>query len=113
MAPTTTLEYRNLLTFEENRYFYTTLNRKSYRKNEPLDEDISIVKPGKIRSLLDLIFKNQLLSLNDFLNHYYLDRVFLEDLFGFENKYLAQYGETLDREYFTNSNVVPLFSQKI
>lgn len=111
------LEYRaykmNLLTFEENRYFYATLNRKGYRKNEPLDEDISIVRPGKIRSLLDLIFKNQLLSLNDFLNHYYLDRVFLEDLFGFENKYLTQYSETLDREYFTNSNVVPLFSQKI
>ncbi|MDT2834386.1 XRE family transcriptional regulator [Vagococcus carniphilus] len=111
------LEYRaykmNLLTFEENRYFYATLNRKGYRKNEPLDEDISIVRPGKIRSLLDLIFKNQLLSLNDFLNHYYLDRVFLEDLFGFENKYLTQYGEPLDREYFTNSNVVPLFSQKI
>ncbi|MDT2831895.1 XRE family transcriptional regulator [Vagococcus carniphilus] len=110
------LEYRaykmNLLTFEENRYFYATLNRKGYRKNEPLDEDISIVKPGKIRSLLDLIFKNQLLSLKDFLNHYYLDRVFLEDLFGFENKYLTQYNETLDREYFTNSNVVPLFSQK-
>lgn len=111
------LEYRaykmNLLTFEENRYFYATLNRKGYRKIEPLDEDISIVRPGKIRSLLDLIFKNQLLSLNDFLNHYYLDRVFLEDLFGFENKYLTQYSETLDREYFTNSNVVPLFSQKI
>lgn len=108
------LEYRaykmNLLTFEENRYFYATLNRKGYRKNEPLDEDISIVRPGKIRSLLDLIFKNQLLSLNDFLNHYYLDRVFLEELFGFENKYLTQYNEISHREYFNNSNIVSLFS---
>lgn len=111
------LEYRaykmNLLTFEENRYFYATMNRKSYRKNEPLDEDIAIVRPGKIRSLLDLIFKNQLLYLSDFLNHYYLDSIFLENLFGFENKYLNQYNEKSNREYFTNSNIVPLFSEKI
>ncbi|HEL8832403.1 TPA: transcriptional regulator, partial [Listeria monocytogenes] len=44
------LEYRayklGLLTFEENRYFYATLNRKGYRKNEPLDEDIAIIRPG-------------------------------------------------------------------
>lgn len=111
------LEYRaykmNLLTFEENRYFYATMNRKNYRKNEPLDEDIAIVRPGKIRSLLDLIFKNQLLYLNDFLNHYYLDSIFLENLFGFEKEYLNQYNEKSNREYFTNSNVIPLFSQKI
>ncbi|ECR2384729.1 ImmA/IrrE family metallo-endopeptidase, partial [Listeria monocytogenes] len=48
------LEYRayklGLLTFEENRYFYATLNRKGYRKNEPLDEDIAIIRPGKVRS---------------------------------------------------------------
>lgn len=89
------LEYRaykmNLLTFEENRYFYATMNRKNYRKNEPLDEDIAIVRPGKIRSLLDIVFNNQLLNLNDLLNHYHLDSIFLENLFGFEDEYLNKY----------------------
>lgn len=110
------LEYRaykmGLLTFEENRYFYATLNRKNYRKNEPLDEDIAIVKPGKIRSLLDLILKNQLFSLNDILNDYYINRSFLESLFGLENNFLSKYHEEYNREYFNNSNVVSLFAKE-
>lgn len=110
------LEYRaykmNLLTFEENRYFYATLNRKKYRTNEPLDEEIAIIRPGKIRSLLDLIFKHKLFPLNEVLNEYYIDRSFLEKLFGLENNFLHQYAEDFHREYFSNSNVVPLFMAK-
>ncbi|HHL0339426.1 TPA: helix-turn-helix domain-containing protein [Listeria monocytogenes] len=110
------LEYRaykmGLLTFEENRYFYATLNRKDYKKNEPLDEDIAIVRPGKVRSLLDLIFKNHLFSLDDVLNDYYINRSFLESLFGIENKFLIKYSEESNREYFDNSNVVSLFAKE-
>lgn len=110
------LEYRaykmGLLTFEENRYFYATLNRKDYKKNEPLDEDIAIIRPGKIRSLLDLIFKNHLFSLNDILNSYCIDRSFLESLFGIEDKFLSKYFEEANREYFHNSNVVALFANE-
>lgn len=110
------LEYRaykmGLLTFEENRYFYATLNRKDYKKNEPLDEDIAIIRPGKVRSLLDLIFKNHLFSLNDILNDYYIDRSFLESLFGIENKFLSKYSEESNREYFNNPNVVSLFAKE-
>ncbi|HDU1247587.1 TPA: ImmA/IrrE family metallo-endopeptidase, partial [Listeria monocytogenes] len=109
------LEYRayklGLLTFEENRYFYATLNRKGYRKNEPLDEDIAIIRPGKVRSLLDLIFKNHVFPLKEILDHYYIDRSFLESLFGLEDKFLSQYVEETNREYFNNSNVVSLFSR--
>ncbi|MGX7244829.1 spr1629 family repressor/antitoxin [Enterococcus quebecensis] len=109
------LEYRaykmGLLTFEENRYFCATLNRKDYRKNEPLDEDIPIVRPGKVRSLLDLILKNHLFSLNDILNDYSIDRSFLESLFGLENKFLSKYFEESNRDYFNHSNVVSLFAK--
>lgn len=108
------LEYRaykmGLLSFEENRYFYATLNRKGYKKNEPLDEDIAIIRPGKVRSLLDLLFKNHLFSLNDILNNYYIDRSFLEALFGFEDQFLSKYLEEANREYFNHSNVVALFA---
>ncbi|MGC6768953.1 ImmA/IrrE family metallo-endopeptidase [Enterococcus sp. LJL51] len=110
------LEYRaykmGLLSFEENRYFYATLNKKSYKKNEPLDEDIAVVRPGKIRSLLDLIFKNHLFSLNDVLNDYYINRSFLESLLGLEKNFLTKYSEESAREYFSTSNVVPLFTTK-
>lgn len=114
MVSISALEYRaykmRLLTFEENRYFYATLNRKDYKKNEPLDEDIAIIRPGKIRSLLDLVFKNHLFSLDDILNTHHIDRSFLESLFGFENAFLSKYSESENREYFNHSNIISLFS---
>lgn len=109
------LEYRayklGLLTFEENRYFYAKLNQKDYKKSEPFDEDIAIIRPGKIRSLLDLIFRNHLFSLNNILNDYYVDRSFLESLLGLENGFLEKYLEESTIEYFNNSNVIPLFTK--
>lgn len=110
------LEYRaykmGLLTFEENRYFYASLNRKGYKKNEPLDEDIAIIKPGKVRSLVDLVFKNRLFTLNEILNDYFIDCSFLESLFGFENKFLHQYRMESPGEYFNLPNVVSLFAKE-
>lgn len=109
------IEYRayklGLLTFEENRYFYAKLNQKNYKKNEPFDEDIAVIRPGKIRSLLDLIFKNHLFSLNDILNDYYVNRSFLESLLGLEIGFLDKYLEESTIEYFNTSNVIPLFSK--
>ena len=116
MVSIAALEYRaykmGLLTFEENRYFYATLNRKDYKKNEPLDEDIPIIRPGKVRSLLDLILKNRLISLDDLFNDYYIDRSFLESLFGFEDGFLSKYSDISNREYFNTSNVVSLFAKE-
>lgn len=116
MVSIAALEYRaykmGLLTFEENRYFYATLNRKDYKKNEPLDKDIPIIRPGKVRSLLDLILKNRLISLDDLFNDYYIDRSFLESLFGFEDGFLSKYSDISNREYFNTSNVVSLFAKE-
>lgn len=116
MVSINALEYRayklGLLTFEENRYFYAKLNRKGYKKNEPFDEDIEIIRPGKIRSLLDLVFRNHLFSLNDILNDYYIDRSFLESLLGLENGFLEKYFEESTMEYFNTSNIIPLFSKE-
>lgn len=115
MVSIAALEYRayklGLLTFEENRYFYAKINQKNYKKNEPLDEDIAVIRPGKIRSLLDLIFSNQLFSLNDILNDYYIDRYFLESLLGLEKGFLEKYLEKSTIDYFNSSNVVPLFTK--
>lgn len=110
------LEYRayklGLLSFEENRYFYATVNRKGYKKNEPLDEDIAVIRPGKIRSLLDLVFKNQLLSLDTILNNYHIDCSFLELLLGLDHNFLNKYSKEATRKYFNTSTVIPLFSTK-
>lgn len=115
MVSISVIEYRayklGLLTFEENRYFYAKLNQKYYKKNEPFDENIAVIRPGKIRCLLDLIFRNHLFSLNDILNNYHIDRSFLESLLGLENEFLEKYLEKSTVEYFNTSNVIPLFTK--
>ncbi|HBI1784132.1 TPA: XRE family transcriptional regulator [Enterococcus faecalis] len=107
------LEYRayklGLLTFEENRYFYASLNRYGYRKEEPLDEDIAIVRPGKIRALLDMVFKNKMFVLSDILDEYKIDRDFLESLFCLERDFLSKYDNEIEREYYSNNKIVSLF----
>lgn len=115
MVSIAALEFRaykmGLLTFEENRYFYATLNRKKYKTKEPLDEDIPIIRPGKIRSLFDFVLTNHLFSLSELLNDYSIDRAFLEILFHLEDRSLNKYIENSNREYFSDSNIIPLFAK--
>ena len=108
------LEYRayklGLLTFEENRYFYATLNRnkENLRQKEPLDEDIPIVRPGKTRALLNFVFDNQLLQLSDFLEQFNIEESFLESLLGIDKGFLTKITTTIRSDYY-GSNVINLF----
>lgn len=106
------MEYRayklNLLTFEENRYFYSALNRLNYKKIEPLDEDIPVIKPGKIRALLKLIFENHLLILDTELENFSIERTFLESLFGIDDQMLKQYEDQTRLDYFVDK-VISLY----
>ncbi|WP_208560479.1 XRE family transcriptional regulator [Marinilactibacillus kalidii] len=107
------LEYRayklGLLTFEENRYFYSALNRLKYRKLEPLDEDIPIVRPGKLRALLTLVLENNLLSLDDFLDTYAIHSAFLESLLGIDEDVLLMYKDKPQTTNYFNDRVISLF----
>ncbi|MEO1772062.1 helix-turn-helix domain-containing protein [Candidatus Enterococcus ferrettii] len=105
------LEYRayklGLLSYEENRYFYASLNKYKMRQKEPLDEDIPVVKPGKIRALLNFVFENHLLVLNDFLDKYNIELPFLESLLGIDEGFLTKFKATIREDYY-GSNVIPL-----
>ncbi|MCP8856784.1 helix-turn-helix domain-containing protein [Latilactobacillus fuchuensis] len=98
------LEYRayqlNLLSFEENRYFYASLNRNGFRTEEPLDADIPIVKPGKVRALISFIFENKLLKMNDFLDQYQIEAEFLATLLAIETTFIAQFEQLNTKEYY-------------
>ena len=109
------LEYRayklGLLSYEENRYFYASLNRNNMRKKEPLDEDIPVVKPGKTRALLHFVFENHLLLLNDFLEKYNIELPFLESLLGIDAEFLAKFKESVREDYY-GSNIINFFPIK-
>ncbi|ARF69785.1 transcriptional regulator [Paenibacillus larvae subsp. pulvifaciens] len=106
------LEYRayklGLLSFEENRYFYSSLNRKKYRKEEPLDADIPVIKPGKTRALFDMVFENRLISLNELLATYNIECSFLAQMFSFEQGFLDKY-KSIPNPYYNEKKVVNLF----
>ncbi|MZU11653.1 ImmA/IrrE family metallo-endopeptidase, partial [Bifidobacterium longum] len=103
------LEYRayklGLLSFEENRYFYASLNKYNMRDKEPLDEDIPIVQPGKIRALLHFVFENQLLLLSDFLDKYNIELSFLANLLSVDEDFLTKFNDTVRTDYY-HSNII-------
>ena len=71
-----------------------------YKVIEPLDEDIPIVRPGKVRALLSLILENNLLSLDQFLDTYSIDSTFLESLLGIDEDVLKEYKGISKLDYF-------------
>lgn len=111
----TALEYRayhlKLLTFEENKYFYGSIGRKQYRQVEPLDLKIPIVKPGKIRSLFEILLENNLIGINSFLEQHHLDVQFLCKLFDIEPAFFNTFTQN-KTSYFDKNAVLP-FNTKL
>ncbi|HEM3612046.1 TPA: XRE family transcriptional regulator [Streptococcus suis] len=106
------LEYRayklGLLTPQQNSYFYRQISKKGYKVVEPLDLEIPLKKPSKIRSILDVILSNNLLTLSDIERKQRVSKNFISQLFSFDVKFFDKYLLQLD----TFDNVIPLFSRK-
>ncbi|HEM3560498.1 TPA: XRE family transcriptional regulator [Streptococcus suis] len=106
------LEYRayklGLLTPQQNSYFYRQISKKGYKAVEPLDLEIPLKKPSKIRSILDVILSNNLLTLSDIERNQRVSKNFISQLFSFDVKFFDKYLLQLD----TFDNVIPLFSRK-
>lgn len=82
-----------LMQSKEHRNFYAALHRKSYLKLEPLDNEISVQKPMKMKSIIDLVIKKNIINLRKMLdNDWKADIDFFYKLTGIEfsffNKYL-------------------------
>ncbi|ASW49227.2 TPA: XRE family transcriptional regulator [Streptococcus suis] len=106
------LEYRayklGLLTPQQNSYFYRQISKKGYKVVEPLDLEIPLKKPSKIRSILDVILSNNLLTLSDIERNQRVSKNFISQLFSFDVKFFDKYLLRLDMF----DNVIPLFSRK-
>ncbi|HFI0040912.1 TPA: XRE family transcriptional regulator [Streptococcus suis] len=106
------LEYRayklGLLTPQQNSYFYRQISKKGYKTVEPLDLEIPLKKPSKIRSILDVILSNNLLTLSDIERNQRVSKNFISQLFAFDVQFFDKYLLSSD----TFDNVIPLFSRK-
>lgn len=81
----------NLMSYQQYRYFNMQLHRYDYKIKEPLDDELVISKPGKIRSILKLLFENKHLTLDDLLDTLKVDVKFLVNLLGIDLDFFKTY----------------------
>lgn len=75
------------MTYQQYQYFWRMINKYNFKTKEPLDNEFSLIIPGKIRALLEEAFDNGVYVLNDLLAEWYIDQEFLEYLFCLEKGY--------------------------
>lgn len=80
-----------LMSYQQYQYFWRMINRYKFRTTEPLDAELPLIIPGKVRALLEQAFESRLFVLNNMLDDWKVDQKFLEDLFCFEEGYLDPY----------------------
>ncbi|MFD1039078.1 helix-turn-helix domain-containing protein [Virgibacillus byunsanensis] len=80
-----------LISYQQYRYFNIMLNRLKYKEIEPLDRELRVPRPGKIRSILQLLFEKKYLSLDELLDSMEIDIGFLTSLTGIEADFFKQY----------------------
>jgi len=80
-----------LITHQQFRYFWMSLNRNGYRKEEPLDDVLVIEKPMKVRSILQLILEKEIVDLEQLTEELKVEIEFLVSITGIEQEFFAKY----------------------
>lgn len=111
MVSLVALEYRayklGLITYQENRYFFGQLHKKNYQTLEPLDDQIPPVRPGRVKSLIQLLFDKCIISISDLESEFYITPLFLTNLFGLDKGFFDHYMQS-KKEYFDSGQVIPI-----
>ncbi len=93
-----------LITSQQNTYFYRMMTKSGYREKEPLDDEMVLTRPGKIRNIMQLVFSNDLLSLAELQEKLHVETDYLGKLFSVEDVFFQQFQE---KEVFSNyGNVI-------
>lgn len=109
------LEYRayklKLLTPSQNSYFYRSITKKHYKVIEPLDKEIPMKLPGKIKSILDVILSNNLINLDQMLSELKVHSEFFCQLFSIDESFFDKY--RINQNVSDLSNIIHINSRKI
>lgn len=93
-----------ILTYQQFRYFYMSINKKGYRNLEPLDNEIPIERPMKIQSILQLLFEKGVYSVSGLLDDLKVDIGFLVMITGIEAVFFEKY-QAAEIKTFTVSDI--------
>lgn len=92
-------QYLDLISYQQYRYFNMMLNRLKYKEIEPLDKVLPVSRPGKLRSILALLFEKQYFSLDELVDLLGVDIEFLMNLTGIETDFFKQYQEKQAKQF--------------
>lgn len=79
-----------LIDYQQYRYFYMLINKNGYKVMEPLDDQIPIVRPSKVKSILQLLFDEGLYSVSDLMDTLKVDLIFLTILTGISEDFFMR-----------------------
>lgn len=92
----------NLMTYDQHRYFYASLKKNEY---EPLDKEIKIIKPGKVRSSIQFLLDKKLLSVESLIRRTFYNEVLLSKILGLEESFFKSYMNIVEPQSFAVSDI--------
>lgn len=91
-----------VIDYQKYRYFYMIINKKGYKVKEPLDNQIPIERPTKVKSILQLLFDEGLYSVSDLMDELKVDQSFLTILTGIEEDYFTTNRQKENKKFTVN-----------
>ncbi|PGC57656.1 transcriptional regulator [Bacillus toyonensis] len=82
-----------MMSYQQYRYFNVLLHRYGYKLKEPLDSEIPIVRPGKIRSIFQYVLDKKIITVEQLLVKLQCEIELLTYLFNIEVSFFEKYIE--------------------
>ena len=82
-----------------------SINKKGYKTIEPLDEQIAISRPMKMKSILQLLFEKGIFSVSELMEDLKVDQEFLTLLTGIEEEFFSGFRQS-EQKVFTTSELI-------
>lgn len=92
----------DLMTYQQLRYFFISINKNGYKKREPLDDKLPIDRPMKIKSIFKLLFEKEVLILSDLMDEMKVDLEFFSMITGIEKEFFEKYLNDLFQSFSIN-----------
>lgn len=92
----------NIIDYQQYRYYYIKINQKGYKVLEPLDKEIPINRPTKVKSILQLLFDKGLYTVSELMDELKVDQSFLTLLTGIENDFFERHRTNENKKFSVN-----------
>ncbi|MGV2929323.1 XRE family transcriptional regulator [Macrococcus capreoli] len=81
----------NLMSHQQYRYFWMSINKKGYKRREPLDDKLIIERPMKIKSIFKLLFDSSVINIEQWLEEMHIETEFLSEQTGIATEFFKEY----------------------